>query len=118
ETFKQFSNEVRKMTPTLISAKQPSAVGNSSKFASSSSSSELLDAKVEEYFLNLHSSSLKKCIYFLQDRVSANCIKRIKKECYPGWKAQHFPPLVASKLEPENCERAREQCRTYVRQYS
>src|SRR5699024_10423690 len=70
------------------------------------------------YFLNLHSSSLKKCIYFLQDRVSANCIKRIKKECYPGWKAQHFPPLVASKLEPENCERAREQCRTYVRQYS
>lgn len=102
DQFKQFSNEVRKITPTTVSVKQTTPtrqVNNAFTSMNTLNTSSAIQTEAEQCFLNIHSNSLKKCIYFLNDRISATCIKRIQCDIFPGAKSTHFASFFASNPE-------------------
>lgn len=83
EVFKQIPSDFRKITPTCVSV-------NPDSFASTSTR---LQNKVEDMFVNIHSSSMKKCIQFVNDQLSASCIKMIKTKLFPKSK-RHFEEFL------------------------
>lgn len=99
DQFRQFTNEIRKITPTSVSNKQGTLIRNEKFSTISIHPSSVIRSQVEESFLNIHSNSLKKCVHFLNDRISATCIKRIKCEIYPLVKNKHFELFLKSNPE-------------------
>lgn len=96
EQFKQLSSEGRRITTTRVTSKHPLHSPNDVFTSLNTNTKSLIQTQAEECFLNIHSHSLKKCIHFLNDRISATCIKRIKCEVYPKTKETHFTDFVKS----------------------
>lgn len=92
EVFKQAPNEFRKITPTCVSIKQDTGFISTSKKVQ-------MQNRIEDMFLNIHSSSMKKCIQFLSDQLAVTCIKHIKLNLYLCLKRKFFDDYLNS--DPE-----------------
>ncbi|UXI21165.1 uncharacterized protein NH340_JMT07108 [Sarcoptes scabiei] len=83
--FRKFHNqEIRKIKPTTIKTNlKISPVSSSALSTVFPNHVNRLSRKIEESFLSTLSNLERKCIQFLNDRIIASCIKKIRKSVYP-----------------------------------
>ncbi|KAH9419157.1 Codanin 1 [Dermatophagoides pteronyssinus] len=115
--------EIRKITPTtLLHEKNSSSLFTKAALPKNEKAMNSLQIQIEECFFNLHTGSLRKCINFLNDRIQANCIKKIKKEIYPKANRKYFQnisPDDTNEIEIQKiCDLIRDDCKNFIKKYS
>ena len=115
--------EIRKITPTtLLNKKSSSTLFTTTSMPHDDKTMNSLQMQVEESFFNLHTGSLRKCINFLNDRIQANCIKKIKNEIYLTSNRKNFQNISTDDVDvieiQKICDLIRNDCKNFIHEYS
>lgn len=115
QLFQQYNSDIRKITPTTLNKVNLTKQNLPFKIDNYSMN---LTMKIEDCFMNANSNTFRKNVCFLNDKITDNCIKKLKNIVYPKIRNEHCNQIEnETEIQPELVVKIHEDCKIFIDNY-